>query len=281
MQPNVIQTKHAPGQRGWDVRVADSILSNGGSTTVTATPPGNVRGSFKLRLKALTVRSGNVSTSNAPAANVDSPLVGSDNTGTLATISWISVNGGTTLVGTLQATNAAISGLSAGAFNVINNSGQIQSGWLFDVPTTSLASGGSMTITCTPPDGTNNEFALQLRRRSVRSGGSGSRIAPQTALNTNTVLVDNVSVGRARMSWIGTAGGTTLIGILRFSRSRVSGIAPEDFRVLSRNNIRQSNWTITVSHTSRNIGEQVIVTATAPANTNGWFRLQVRSIQYD
>ena len=273
----VVQVRHGVGRRGWDISTADNVISNGGSTTVTARPPDNVNGMFRLRLRALSVRSGNVSTDNAPAANVDSPLVGSDNTGTLATISWSSVNGGTTLTGTLQFANAAVSGLSAGAFNVINSSGQIQSGWLFDVPVTSVAAGGSITIICTPPDNTNDEFALQLRRRSLRSGGSGSRIAPPSALNTATVLVDNVSVGRARMTWVGTAGGTSLIGILRFSRSRVSGIAPEDFRVLSRNNIRQNNWTITVSHTSRNIGEQVIVTATAPANTNGWFRLQVRA----
>ena len=276
---NIIQQKRTITEpNGWVIEVSTTtgVLNDGGSTIVTARPPRNVRGIFKLRLKALSVRSGTTSTDNAPALNTDSTIVSIDNTGTVANIAWTSIIGGRTLTGVLSFSNADVTGIFPYSFYVLNSSNQIQSDWLFDISSETASSGDSVTITVTPPDNTNDEFRLQLRARNLNSGG-GRRNAPVSALNSNLVLVDNVSAGRTRMTWVGTAGGTTLIGILRFSEARVSGIAPGDFRVLSRNNIRQENWTITVSHTSRNIGEQAIITATAPADTNGWFRLQVRA----
>lgn len=268
-------------QTGWDIDISANNTNESDRINVYTDPPRNTNGSFKLRLKALSVRSGGIKQpkpNNAPANNVDSPVQVVNNTGNLGTISWSSVEGGSTLEGVLSITGAAVDRVYSGNFRVKNRSGQLQSGWLFDVSSESAPAGGSITITATPPDRTQNWFYLELRRRSLRSGGSARRNAPLNDISTEAEFVDNIVPRPGRVSWLDITGGTTLVGRLRFRGKRIYGMQPQDFTVVNEFEQPLDTWQITVSHWARNAGQVGTVTALPPANTNGRYKLRLKEI---
>ena len=273
----VINSGGSP-QTGWTITVSDNDTDESDRITVYADPPSMTNGSFKLRLRSLSVRSGGATSSNAPANNVDSNFQVINNTGSLATIIWSSINGGPTLVGTLSITNSVVDGIGENDFRVLNRSGQLQSGWLFEVDNESVQPGGTVTVTVTPPDRTQNWFALQLRKQSVRSGGAMRRNSPLNDVTSESVFIDNVVLRPGRISWLDITGGTTLVGRLRFRGKRVYGMQPQDFVVVDEFEQPLDTWQISVSHWARNAGQVGTVTALPPANTNSRYKLRLKEI---
>ena len=81
---------------------------------VTATPPANTNASFKLRVKALSMRSGGSSENNFPESAVTSYSYTVNNTvAAVATVEWSNMSGGRRITGTLTFRGNTIRGLSS------------------------------------------------------------------------------------------------------------------------------------------------------------------------
>ena len=266
-------------------------MTSGNYVTVTATPPDDTDGSFKLRLKATSVRSGGSTTDNAPASAVTSDAEDVDNTETIATVAtaaWSNITGGTTLSGRITFSGAGVTNIGTGDFSVLSSSDVVQTGWSISVSPNSVSAGNYVTVSATPPANTNARFKLRLDEESVRSGGSLSDNAPaddvdSTAATVNNVVVTPTTPTVATASWDNLTGGTELEGDITFSGADVTGISDSDFSVLTSSNGSTTGWTISVSNTTVSDGGFSIVTGSPPADTNGSFkfRLSATSVRSD
>ena len=112
---NVVQ------RSGWSISFFGSTVSNGSYITITATPPNNITGSYKIRLKSNSVRSGSSTSNDAPRFNTDTGLVSINTLPVVATVSWENEAGGTTFTARLRFTYSAIEGIDTSDIEVLNS----------------------------------------------------------------------------------------------------------------------------------------------------------------
>lgn len=246
-------------QSNWCIhlnRSATTISTN--YITVTANPPAGQNASFRLRLKATSVRSGGSNTDNAPAEAQTSSAVDIDSRApsnpVVAGATWSNVSGGTRLSGDLTFTGAAVVHIGPEDFQVLNSSGTSQSNWEITVSSSSVAAGGFITVTALPPANTDDDFRLRLRSTSVRSGGSSTNNAPTANEDTdlenvdNTVTIATATFGNVELTyrdwsgqlipdWNGVLANIRGVrpGIqvsVTFSGSNVLDISTEDFGII-------------------------------------------------
>ena len=154
--------------------------------------------SLALKANAISGTSTTVYRSGPTAAYTATPSPTTYNvTHHVATAGWTGVTfTGGKLQGTLTFRNpsgvtAQITNIEQTDFAVVNSSGTVQSGWMFDTPSSTATSGTGITIAATPPANQNAQYALRLNATSVRSDGSNANNTPATAETSSTTLVDN------------------------------------------------------------------------------------------
>ena len=270
---NVVQT-------GWTITPSSNTALNGGFVTVVATPSAATNGNFRLRVRANTIRSEGSTLNNTPASDQTSAaaLVNTQ-VFTIANAIWATVAGGTSLTATIRFNGASISGIDAADFQVLNDSNVVQSGWTILPGSASAIDGGSVLVIATPPAGTSGTFRLQLSSDSIRSGGSSSNNAPSANIITSSVVVNNtISAVVATAAWSNETGGKTISGRITFSGTSVIGIDASDFEVLNSSDVIQSGWILDITNSIVSSGGSITVTGTAPSDTNGSFKLRLKSL---
>ena len=85
--------------------------------------------------------------------------------------SWTNVTfNGLAIRGTLVIKGGAISGFTNSDLEVINNSGSVQTGWVFNTVSPTIADRASTHVIATPPAQTNGTFKIRLKARSISRG---------------------------------------------------------------------------------------------------------------
>ena len=258
--------------QNWDISGSNS----GTTRTITAKPSVAVpAGAYRVvfRADALGV--------NRPRRIIPSVAFQISNPFPIATATWSNINGGLTLSGTCTFTGAAITGISRTDFEVLDSSDDVQSNWCIRVSLSSVADGGAITVTATPPANTNGSFKLRLKADSVNSGGSTIPNAPasevisaDSATVNNTADIPDIAVA----TWSNIVGGASLSGTLTFQNADVTNIEIGDFNVLDSTNTIDSDWVIAISSSSATAGTSITVTATTAASKSGNFKLQLNSM---
>ena len=271
---------------GWDItNVSSSAVSAGQYITVTATPPEDENGDFRLQLKANSTRRGSENYPPQPIFSIASYVDDRVATATVATASWSHVTGGQFLRGRITFSGATVTTVSSSDFEIINAAGRIQSNWCIHINRTATTSSlNYITVTANPPSGQNASFRIRLKANSVRSGGADEDNAPAEAQSTALTAVDSRSPASpvvAGATWSNITGGSRLSANLTFTGADVIHIGPEDFQVLNSANVVQSTttppyWTITVSSSSVTAGNFILVTAVPPDNTDDDFKLRLK-----
>ena len=189
-------------QTDWAICFVSSVdtepgLTNIYNTTWLITPPTTQRidGNFKLRLSGVT----------SGERYINTFLV------------WNPVTGGSTLNGRLTFHGAAVSGISTSDFEVINESGTIQSDWdITSVSTSSVSAGQHVDVVATPPDNIFGDFRIRLKANSVTRNSSNY---PSSPVHSQLTFVDDrfQSAPVATASWSHVTGGSFLRGRITFT----------------------------------------------------------------
>ena len=253
---------------GWRI-----VISNN-NRTITAHPPPNTGGLFRLRYNA---RTGTTSRGESPFDNVISNAVVIDNISAIAVATWSNMHYCTTsgkLQGTLTFTGVNITNLEASDFEISGRTG-LNSGWVFDAPPSSATVGSGILIAATPPPNTNDRYGFLIRAGRVRSAGASFNNSPVGDLYSERIIVDNRPATVSDGVWSNIDGGVVLNGRMTFTGAAVTGIEDDDFAVLDDSNMEQSGWMIDVSASFTTAGGFVDVSATPPVGTSGNFKLQL------
>ena len=162
----------------------------------------------------------------------------------------------------------------------------VQTGWTFDIPTTTggspsniistttVTANTNILISVTPPANTNGSFKLRVQADYIKFDGESNDNGPDEATTSSKITINNTSI--ATVEWDNEDGGDTLSGELTFNDANVWGIESGDFQVRTDGGSLRNDWTIVVSSTSVSSGQHVIVTATPQtANTYGDFKLRI------
>ena len=233
----------------------DVVVNTVTPITVDAIPPTNTNGSFKIRLKSLSVMSDGVSTNNAPTTATTSSETTVNNTvAPIALMAWSNIRAGTTpvrLTGRLTFTGASVTQVNSSDFSVvdINNAGQ---NWRISTsvqPADIIADGGHVNVTAIPPANTNGNFGLVISSQAVRSGGSSTNNAPLVNIISNKILINNTAqtpqrtykIATASWNEVGHNNPTTATTVLVYYArpSTVPALSDAD-RIRIRNSVRMA-----------------------------------------
>ena len=171
LQEEIDPTDPLQMRSSWAITIDGSSANDGEPIRVTAIPPSNTDGLFKLRLKENTV-SQEGGTNNAPSNNKDSLLayVRASSTGV---ITWNDESGGLALSANLGS-NINLVDIEPSDFTVLDNNNAEQN-WDITVNTdistntAILNRGESLKIIANPPNQIKGDFKLRLKSKSVRS----------------------------------------------------------------------------------------------------------------
>ena len=284
-----VYTTTGTRQYGWGILVEATSLSDGESITVAAVPPANTRGSFKVRLKQLSVRSGGLpitQTPNAPTNNVDSGSVTIDNIVRVTVESFTPPEGiqrGSTSTFRLAFnTDIVVSELTTSDFRTFVTEFNISAVNAID-----------------PINGKADEFDVVVDNPADTRGVYLVRLNPNTIPSTSEYLEGPAPPGAGSFfvrfdtrafgaNWFNMAYDTTnnrLRGQIVFTHE-VRHISNNDFEVVRQNTDMsltvQSGWTIGYG-LNANPPRAANIFAIPPANTNGSFalRLKANSLRYD
>ena len=267
-------------QTGWTIAVANTSVTSGRSTTVTATPPTNTNGSYKLRLKANSLISDGIASNTIPTTALETAAFTVNNQPLVASATWQKVTGGENLQGELVFSGSGITGLTNTDIEILNDSDAIQSGWVIIVSASSADTNNPITVTATPPASTNGSFKFRLKRRSVRGERATEDNSPDPAVVSTASSVNNI-VPRASAEFQNVTGGLTLTADLSITVADITGLTGSDIEVIdapsSGASQVQSGWTVAVGSASVTADTTTTVTATPPvAGVDGTFRLRLK-----
>ena len=134
-------------QTGWTFDTPPTTATNGTAITISATPPSETNGNFKLRLNINSVRSTGSSTDNVPDAAAVSAEVAVDSRTVLppvvATATWSSASYANGKIQAIVRFNQDVTGISTSDFDILNASDVAQTGWTFDSIASTAASGSN------------------------------------------------------------------------------------------------------------------------------------------
>ena len=268
----------------WAFDTPVTTANTGSGITIRATPPVNTHDSFKLRLKATSVRSDSSASDNAPANNVDSTSVSIDNRPNLSVTTFSGPTGiqtGATVNFTLTFSSAIATGeLSSADFTVPTG---------FSISNITLTSGNrTFTITVTQPTGLNTNrgsgsYTISLRASSIPSANT-HQAGPTGPVSSTSVQYNTWLIATATWGGVSYTNGR-LQATLTFNKPNsrdpdftISGIRTLSFEVLNSSDVVQTTgWNIDRSNSSTTTGTAITVFATPPANTNASFKLRLKA----
>ena len=153
-------------QNNWSVNVSKEDVIAGDTTIITATPPNNTYGAFRIKFNSLSVMSDGDNEDNAPLSPTYSNFSVVDTRPVIvAGARWTSIAGGTTLVGKIAFSDAIVLGITSGAFRVQNSIGVDQTDWTISVSNSFAAPNILVTVTATPNGTKSGAFRLKINAR--------------------------------------------------------------------------------------------------------------------
>ena len=181
-------------QTGWTIELptgitASSTITSGTGTVIKATPPTNTNGSFKIRLKATSVRSDGGSTDNSPAAAVVTDAISIDSRPQLSvssfTASGTSQTGSTASLTLTFDRNIPATQLVTGDFSATGGA---------SVTGISPTSGNASvyTITTTQPTNSSGSYTVTLAANSV-AASTTYKGGPTSSYTSGSVTYDTRS----------------------------------------------------------------------------------------
>ena len=267
---------------GWSISISTISASASRPLTVTATPTVTVNGNFAIQWRGRSSRTQGSRSNNFPASDSTSTTALVQRTfAVVATVTWGTLTGGTTLSAPITFSGAAVTGIQAGDFSVRTESGSIDREWSIAVSSSSASAGGSVTVTATPTMAKSGKFRFAIHGTSVMSGGSSTNNAPRFFTQSSVgsaAQVDFTPRMVASASWSGISGGTNLSGTLTFSGADVTHIEADDFDVVNSADMVDPGWSIVVSADHVSAGGTVTVTATPTVDKNGSFKIRLKSM---
>ena len=275
-------------QTGWSISTRKNPTDS--FVIVGARPPSNIFFSqYGIRFNA-----GSASRTS-PDLRFPSTYPASDITGTLAivdttgfTVTWgtPTYDSSTDKLSVTIQFNEAVSDLSKNDFAILD--GQLSprsapelTGWTFDdLSSSSLAANTNITISATPPQGTNDHFRFRLKLRSLTRRSTANSAPPlRSSQSPNRTGVDNRGAAIATVAWSGVTGGETLTATLTFSDANVTNFNHQDLEIINSSGTVQGAWTITESAPNEIIADtNISVTATPPDETLGSFRIRIKPL---
>ena len=185
-------------QTGWTFTgITSSRINAGATTTITATPPANTNGVFKVRLKADSFLSGGQTNALVPeTAEISNPISINNTANPSATAFYWTLHSLSTseyLLYFLYGTGSNFRSISASNFEVINdaNPAVVQTGWTIPVIAGgTINNNRSIQVRANPPANTNGNFAIRLKPNSVLT--SDNRSVPPTAVASQFSFIDTI-----------------------------------------------------------------------------------------
>ena len=200
-------------QTGWTFDATSSTANARQGRFIRATPPSNTNGSFKISLKATSVRGPRATSDNSPASATSTAAVAVDNRppAVVATATWSDASFSHALNAKLTAKltfNSAITGLTTSDIEIINASNQVQSGWVLDSVPSTVAANTGITVDALPPQHTNGNFRFRLKANSVRGARATTDNSPAANSDSSAVHVQNILVLERTLA--GSFGGLSV-----------------------------------------------------------------------
>ena len=270
--------------------LSSSTVNAGGTLIVRATAPANTNGSFKLRLKEESVRSGGSATDNAPADDVDSTAVSIDIRPAL-TATIVPVTSSTSSNEISDITTTFTLTLSSSVPNAqITTSDFSTSDTNVSITGVSAAANPNITytVTATHPTNASGSYTVTFNMNSV-AGTSTYKPGPASDVVTTATTYYNVPARIATAAWSNEAWDTgndgKLRGTLTFTTPTpnasidITGLTEADFEVVddSSTPVVQTGWTFDTLSGRRTSGTGFTVLATPPSTTplNEDFKLRL------
>ena len=261
-------------QTGWSISVGTSSLSVNQYTTVTATPPANTNGSFKLQLNATSVRSGGSSRDNSPSNNVRSQPYAINNLPRVTVSSFTAPSGKQR--GTISTFRLVLDRLVPANQLSISDFTTDDDTPISSI-TPSSGNSSSYTINVTNPTNDNGSYNILLKKNAINASTS-YRSGPINAITSGIVTYDTrpFTATWGSASYCDTSN--KLSALIRFSHN-VAGITVTDFRIVNNSNppVEQGSWTFDTPVSSVNANTDIIISAEAPNDTNGSFALRINA----
>ena len=132
-------------------------------------------------------------------------------------------------------------------------------------------------VTVINPSGSSGTYTVHLRASAV-DGGTTYKSGPSAQYTSTDVHYDTTPVVSGA-AWTNVSFCTTsgkLQGTMTFSNADVEGISASDFEVIN-NAGDDQRWVFDPTSSSATAGTGILIQATAPANTNGDFRLKLKA----
>ena len=154
-------------------------------------------------------------------------------------------------------------------FEVQNSSGTVQStGW-------TITEIGTGTTTRTIQAAPASTVVAGTYKIVLKEGGFGSD-KPASAISSPDFTIGNYVAEVATISWSNERFFNGKIeATLNVSGANITGLADSDFDILNDSDVVQSGWTFDTIQSSVNDGNNTIIRATPPANTNASFKIRL------
>ena len=278
----VIDATSGLRQSGWVFNTVASTIADRSSASIIATPPANTNGTFKIRLKALTISRG-TGTNNRPYQNMDTIPIRVDNRPQLNVTSFTAPSG--TQRGTTSTFNLIFdrdiptSQLTNSDFTVSDSNASISS---ISVVGISGGSEDEYDIIINNPTDTSGTYTISLNANSI-SESTSYKSGPVSMVSSTVVTYDTTDSG-IRGTWGPVTVNETdrsASSTLTFSEDPGTGFSiPDDIRIQKRSGTaptfiwtteRESNWEISISG-SQTSTEKPIKAVPAPSVEEGTYR---------
>lgn len=139
-------------------------------------------------------------------------------------------------------------------------------------------------VAITHPTTSSGSYTIGLNANAI-SASDNYLSSPAAAVTSGTITYNTIGFGA---TWQATptydASTNKISANIQFSHNVAGILAADDFEVvLGASDTNQSTWSFDTLNTSANANTNFLVAATAPANTNGSFRLKLKedSLMYD
>ena len=262
---------------GWTFDTPPTTLATSGTgITISVTPPTNLTASFKIRLKATSVRGGAAATDNSPGTAVTTSAIAIDSRPALVVSSFALKSSSTTSNSTATREfeldfdrDIDANQLTSADFTISN------SVVTFGSISPSTGTEDTYTITVNQPANAHGSYTITLAQNAIPAKANTYKTGPSSISTTTSTSFDRRNAITA--TWTeptGTQTGATAAFTLTFGQSvPASQLTSTDFTVTNGGSVAATG---AISPTS---GNQTVytITVTQPTNSNGSYTVSLNA----